>query len=853
MAVAARDILEAAVEAKRKEQAELKGEYLPFERLESLWSDWLVRQQSKAELATINAPDDLPEDIQERLANAKADLSEVCGRLEQLQKQRTQHEKRLARISPDDRLIDIESDSEALYAVAAGYLENLRRLPTLQSEVKGEEKQVEAALADLGPDWDRERVASFDASIPAVTEVTVWAERIHSADSAHADASRNLDEATRRATEVAADVSRLQEELKDYGDIPSSRELDDLESRASRLKALIIERGAAEAAVENSEMMASLSMAQGPGALSPTALISMGLVLAGLAALLAIAAVAMGITRQVPATVILAAAGISVGVLGYYLSRAGQRAVSAAEEVPADAAVVSTNSLLESRRNELARIVEAIREVASELGLPDKPTPLEGEELTKNLARLRQQRATADQLSGELERSLDRKLQADQQTEAFGAARVAASAEVESVAKRWDTWRTRHGIPEVMNPNTMAALCQSVKACRDSLARLQQLQDQVGDPSISVEGFEHSANDILRKAGEKSPVNGSTLVAAVTGLHKRVLEDQTFRQNKKGLETAIAGIDKELKGREAEKGEAEHKRMAVLAEVSVTDEVELRALVGRVKRRQELALAIQQSASRLDAALGLGPAAEEMCVELATGRVDEWKAGKLSTQERMRNLDNEIEAAVREHENAVQEVSRISESSDIANLENLKEELCQEIAGAVGRWERLALARALVEETVILFEKNNQGPVVDYASSLFNRITDGHYPRLFAHEGSLDVEDNVGKRISVASLSTGAAQQVYMCLRLGLAEEEASKRASLPLIMDEVLVNFDDERVRGVAEAIADVAQRHQVMMFTCHPPTVELMRKTCGKTHVIELKRFIGAPRVQPSSSLAV
>jgi len=113
---------------------------------------------------------------------------------------------------------------------------------------------------------------------------------------------------------------------------------------------------------------------------------------------------------------------------------------------------------------------------------------------------------------------------------------------------------------------------------------------------------------------------------------------------------------------------------------------------------------------------------------------------------------------------------------------------------------------------------------------------------------ALDVEDDAGTRISVASLSTGAAQQVYLCLRLGLAEEEASKRTSLPLIMDEVLVNFDDERVRGVAEAIADVAQRHQVIMFTCHPPTVELMKKTCGKTRVVELERFVGSPHEQTS-----
>jgi uncharacterized protein YhaN len=263
-----------------------------------------------------------------------------------------------------------------------------------------------------------------------------------------------------------------------------------------------------------------------------------------------------------------------------------------------------------------------------------------------------------------------------------------------------------------------------------------------------------------------------------------------------------------------------------------------------VKRRQELALEIGDCTKRVDASLGLGAGAEEMRAELSSGQVDEWKAQKTAAQEQVRILAEQRDEAVRAHQDAVQEVARISESSDVAQLEIVAEGLRQETADAVGRWQRLALARALIDETVTLFEKNNQGPVVDRASALFKKITADHYSRLLAHEGALDVEDDKGERIDVGALSTGAAQQVYLCLRLGLAEEEASKRTSLPLIMDEVLVNFDQERAAGVAEVIRDVAKRHQVLMFTCHPHTVELMQRTCGSVRLVELERFVGSPR---------
>jgi uncharacterized protein YhaN len=224
--------------------------------------------------------------------------------------------------------------------------------------------------------------------------------------------------------------------------------------------------------------------------------------------------------------------------------------------------------------------------------------------------------------------------------------------------------------------------------------------------------------------------------------------------------------------------------------------------------------------------------------------VAEWKVQKVAAEDQARELEDRRDEALRAHQDAVKEVARIAESSDVAQLETAAEGLREEIADAGRRWQTLAIASALIGETVTLFEKKNQGPVVDRASTLFSKISAGHYTRLYAHDGTLDVEDQKGRRIGVGDLSTGAAQQVYLCLRLGLAEEEARKRTSLPLIMDEVLVNFDPDRALGVATALDDVAHRHQVLMFTCHPETVELLQQTCDHVRVVRLDRFVGAPR---------
>ena len=59
-----------------------------------------------------------------------------------------------------------------------------------------------------------------------------------------------------------------------------------------------------------------------------------------------------------------------------------------------------------------------------------------------------------------------------------------------------------------------------------------------------------------------------------------------------------------------------------------------------------------------------------------------------------------------------------------------------------------------------------------------------------------------------ALLSRGSIEQLYLCLRIGLAETFAERAEALPIIFDDVLVNFDPARAASVAEVLAETAER---------------------------------------------
>ena len=101
--------------------------------------------------------------------------------------------------------------------------------------------------------------------------------------------------------------------------------------------------------------------------------------------------------------------------------------------------------------------------------------------------------------------------------------------------------------------------------------------------------------------------------------------------------------------------------------------------------------------------------------------------------------------------------------------------------------------------------------------------------------------DAAGGRKRPAELSRGTAEQLYVCIRLGLIAEFSRRVRRLPVAMDDVLVNFDDARALAMAGVLDEFSKRNacQVLVFTCSSRTKELFAKAAPVAAHFE----IGAP----------
>jgi uncharacterized protein YhaN len=376
-----------------------------------------------------------------------------------------------------------------------------------------------------------------------------------------------------------------------------------------------------------------------------------------------------------------------------------------------------------------------------------------------------------------------------------------------------------------------------MRARDESRRRVSELQGE-----IAV--WEEEARELLRAAGR--PVDGAAggepLAQALADLHDRLEKDTRTRDQCAALEKAIEETDARLEAEKQRLAEAEAARDALFTEAGARDEAEFRSRLEIYERRQELRRRIEDREHQIVAQIGRDEKAAAIREQLATGHVEAWRGDVREADRCLTGLREARDDAIRRHSEAQRARQKLEESADTAKLEAMIEALRQELALAVAEWRVAAIARGLVEETLRTFTRTRQPAVLAEASKAFAMVTNGHYEEVVQGDGeTLQILDRHGGVKLPDELSRGTAEQLYLCLRLGLAAEFA-RRTSLPLVMDDVLVNFDPERARAVAELLLDCAGEHQVLIFTCHPETAALLVSLEPATRVFAMDRHEGA-----------
>lgn len=175
------------------------------------------------------------------------------------------------------------------------------------------------------------------------------------------------------------------------------------------------------------------------------------------------------------------------------------------------------------------------------------------------------------------------------------------------------------------------------------------------------------------------------------------------------------------------------------------------------------------------------------------------------------------------------EIERMRNDTDLTCLSQRLETKQAEMMTLLRRYSRSAVSLHLLNEASDKFMREKQPRVIASADRYLDMMTSGRY-RMTLDPSSMEVtvQSKEGMdRKTDGQWSSGLGDQIHLSLRLAMAEE-MSRSESLPLILDDVLVRFDQNRRRGAARAIHEFAQKdggRQVLLFTCDHATQQMFK----------------------------
>ncbi|MBM3369717.1 MAG: hypothetical protein FJY46_03045 [Betaproteobacteria bacterium] len=168
-----------------------------------------------------------------------------------------------------------------------------------------------------------------------------------------------------------------------------------------------------------------------------------------------------------------------------------------------------------------------------------------------------------------------------------------------------------------------------------------------------------------------------------------------------------------------------------------------------------------------------------------------------------------------------------------ARAEAQRQEAIAAMADAAERYLRLQTAARLLKWSIEKFRETKQGPMLSKASTIFNGLTldsfsrllvdsEGDAPRLFGVRPS-------GEQVDVTGMSEGSRDQLYLALRLSALELHVEQGFTMPLIADDLFINFDDRRTAAGLKVLGDLSRSMQVVFLTHHHHLISLAKEALG------------------------
>lgn len=395
--------------------------------------------------------------------------------------------------------------------------------------------------------------------------------------------------------------------------------------------------------------------------------------------------------------------------------------------------------------------------------------------------------------------------------------------------QEWCNLLASLGMEETVKVREAFDWWQNIQEVREMHTQWRNAAPETEGLKRMFNGMRERVEQLGQQVAPQGLLNYTRPLEVLTGWSQQLKTHDRDRMERDRLVKEGDELHRSSLGEQNQMEAAEMRRGAVLARAGVLSRDELTEQIQVVRERQQIDQRLAAAKDELIDITSTEP-------ELAIVEEDLIRFDPRSGREKIMLLESEqkdVEGDLAEfHEElgALKQEIKLLETSRESQVRYFqKAQAASDIYRAAEEWFSLEIEENAVMDMRRKFEKENISGTLTTASSYLHRISSGRYHKIWAPLGEdfLCVDDEYGRTFRVEQLSGGTREQLFLALRFALVREFAKRGIELPVVMDDVFVNFDEERTDAATDCLIEIAaEGQQVLFFTCHHHLAELFQK---------------------------
>ena len=419
-----------------------------------------------------------------------------------------------------------------------------------------------------------------------------------------------------------------------------------------------------------------------------------------------------------------------------------------------------------------------------------------------------------------------------------------ARSKLRDAHRRWNGELRAAGLPTAIAPTHAWRLINERQRRGALTAEFATRREEIANRRRAIDGL---GLRVAAAAGRlNAPVVGSTLCEQLERLRDFATGERRKADERQQLIDRVRQTNRRTRPWLRRLGQCRVRRRRLLRQADAPSEAALR-------ERYALGLqarALNEKLTQLDAqfATAVAPPLQESLAELLTQHDSVALAAQHADLDaRWQALEQSRRVRFERSGALAADIKRLAGQSRNSQVKFELGVVERKLRVALERWQVLAVVEKLVDTVGRAYERDHQPATLREASIYLDRLTQGRYDRVWTPWGEqrLRLEERGGRSVAIEQLSDGAREQLFLALRLALVAEFARRGVHLPVVLDDVLVNFDTERAQAAASLLKDFsAAGHQVLVFTCHEHLASIFYDQGTAVHDLGERRPWRAPR---------